>query len=58
MTVTVGTAIVLRVKMDITVHDVVISVDRTVSDVQTLITVTNVHLDIGEEIVRYVAVGV
>ena len=55
-----GTAVVFRVKMDITVHVVAIVVVRTVSNVQTSITtVTDANLDIGEPIVRrHVAVAV
>jgi len=59
MTATFGMADVLHVRMGITVSGAAIAVDRTVSDVQTIITVADVHLDIGVEIApRHVAVAV
>jgi len=59
MNATFGTGVVLRVKRDITVHDVAIDVDRPVLNVQPIITVRFVNLDIGDTIVRrHVAVAV
>ena len=43
-----GTALVLRVKMDITVQDVAIDVYRTALNVQIIITVTDAHQAIGD----------
>ena len=42
-----GMAVVLRVKRDITVHDVAINVYRTALNVQIIITVTDATLAIG-----------
>jgi len=46
--------VVHRVKMDITVHAVAIHVDQAASNVRTIITVTGVNLDIGDNIVQHV----
>ena len=52
MNATFGTARVLHVKTDISVHAAANNVDRIVSNAQTFIPVRNANLDFGEHTVR------